>query len=37
MNCKNCGKKMIVERDIQNMRLGDETCMPCWRGVKHGL
>ena len=37
MNCKICGQKLIVERDVQNIRMGDKTCLPCWYKERHEL
>ena len=35
MKCKVCGTELILQRDLPNIKLGDKTCMPCWREVKH--
>ena len=26
---------MDLRRDLENLKLGDHTCMPCWRKEKH--
>ncbi len=33
--CKVCQGEMDLRRDIENLKLGDMTCMPCWRKEKH--
>ena len=35
MNCKTCGKKLDLKKDIQNIKMGNEMCMVCWRGARY--
>ena len=35
MKCKECGDALDLIRDMANLKLGDKTCMKCWRSVRH--